>query len=284
MEIMRLLRNQLYARYPRHWLLESYRKRLNEKALRVVQKQSFWPLLRAYREQSQSTGADYWDYLCLYNIVRTLRPLEVLECGTGISTVVLAAALEENDRDGHGRGHLTSMEDQEKWHGMAVKLFPERLKKYADIMLSPRVEYVWGMFRGVGYKDIPTKRYTLVFVDGPDTDAPSDGLDTFDFDYINVVLRSDLPVYGIVDGRVVTCRVFQGIFGMEKVKYDLVSGLGFVGPCLRNDLENWWRAPYFAYELRRSRSVIATWSLSDLLKRATSFYTHGNNGRCGPSS
>ena len=37
-----------------------------------------------------------------------------------------------------------------------------------------------------------------------------------------MVRRSDTPVYGIVDGRVVTCYAFQKIFGPEKVKYDLV--------------------------------------------------------------
>ena len=45
------------------------------------------------------TGASYSDYLTLYEQVKSFKPKEILECGTGITTVVLAQALLENARE-----------------------------------------------------------------------------------------------------------------------------------------------------------------------------------------
>src|SRR3546814_15369311 len=58
----------------------------------------------------------YSDYLTLYEQVRAHRPREILECGTGISTVVLAQALRENAAEiGQAPGRVTSMEDDPDW-------------------------------------------------------------------------------------------------------------------------------------------------------------------------
>ena len=67
-----------------------------------------WPLMVDYARGSAVTGASYSDYLTLWAQIRAFRPREVLECGSGISTVVIAEALRLNAgwsaRPGHFDG------------------------------------------------------------------------------------------------------------------------------------------------------------------------------------
>jgi hypothetical protein len=173
---------------------------------------------------SESTGCSYYDYWTLYNTTRT----EILECGTGVSSVVMAYALMENEQEGSLPGRITSMEDVDLWYQKAKKLMPDKLKPYVEIIHSPKVEYCHSIFRGVGYQDIPQRAYEFVFIDGPETTAPSDGTLTFDFDLINVVTEANHPISAIVDKRAATCYVFQKLLGVDKVKTkaDLKSRMG----------------------------------------------------------
>ena len=195
-----------------------------------------WRTLRDYLAKTTSTGGEYSDYLALYRHVRSHRPREILECGTGVSTVVLAHALLENERDHGIRGRIASMEDKEQWYRMAQDLLPAALSPYVDLVLSPRVEDGWYMFRGVRYEAVPDRPYDFVFVDGPDFDAPSDGTLTFDFDLIRVVEKADQPVHAIIDDRLSTSFVFQKVFGPDKTRYSTRDRLCFVGPVTRRDL------------------------------------------------
>ncbi len=217
-------------------VLQVFRNRAERQARSALAQEPVWRLLEAYKERSNSTGCQYADYWCLYETVRRLKPVEVLECGTGISTLILAAALARNAKDGGPRGRLTSLEDIDQWYQLSKSLLPDELAPYVDFVLRPRCEYTWSMFRGVGYKDVPERPYTLVFIDGPGISAPSDGAKTFDFDYINVVRRSAVPVLGIIDARYSTCYAFQKILGADKVRFDPIKGLGFVGPCTKDDV------------------------------------------------
>ncbi|MEK9643944.1 MAG: hypothetical protein VW547_00230 [Alphaproteobacteria bacterium] len=198
--------------------------------------QPLWKTLNEYLAKTTSTGGEYSDYLALYSHVRKHRPREILECGTGVSTVILAHALMENERDGGPCGRITSMEDLEQWYVIAQQLLPEHLAPYVDLVLSPRIEDGWYMFRGVRYETVPDRRYDFVFVDGPDFDAPSDGMLTFDFDLIRVVEKADQPVHAIIDDRLSTTFVCQQVFGPDKARYSTQHRLCFVGPVTRHDL------------------------------------------------
>jgi hypothetical protein len=234
----------------------------------------FWPLLDRYGRESKFRGADHWDYLTLYESVRRLKPREVLECGTGLTTVPLAAALADNEREGHGPGRVTSMEDMEPWHDMAVRLFPDELKAHVDMVLSPRTEYTYAMFRGAGYAEVPERPYTFAWVDGPDPVLPADGQKTFDFDFLNVVRRSDQPVWGLIDARNMTAFVFQKIFGTGKVRHDAMTGIVYLGPCRRADMEVFTDHSH-ATDLRRSGSTIASWSVRGVSRRIGGFVPEG---------
>lgn len=191
-----------------------------------------------YIKKSESTGCSYFDYWTLYHYIRKNKPAEILECGTGVSSIVMAHALMENEQDGSLTGRITSMEDVDLWYQKAQNLIPEKLRPYIEIIHSPKVEYYHSIFRGVGYRDIPQRAYEFVFIDGPETTAPSDGSLTFDFDLINVVTRAEQPISAIVDKRAATCYVFQKLFGVDKVKFDARCDLCFVGPITRVDLKS----------------------------------------------
>jgi hypothetical protein len=195
-----------------------------------------WQTLKDYLTRSNSTGGEYSDYMALYDHVRTHKPQEILECGTGVSTVVMAHALMENERETGQRGRITSMEDKEQWYRLAAELLPEHLAPYVGLVLSPLVEDGWYIFRGVRYETLPDRKYDFVFVDGPDFDSLVDGKLTFDFDLIRVVEKADHPVHAVVDDRLSTSFVYQKVFGPEKARYDTSHRLCFVGPVTRGDL------------------------------------------------
>jgi hypothetical protein len=203
---------------------------------RILLHQELWSLLSDYMAQTQSTGCQFLDYEAIYSQVRQLKPREILECGTGTSTVVLAYALMKNAREDGVMGRVTSMEESPQWFEMAAGLLPDSLRPYVDICLSPTVEDGYTIYRGLRYRDVPPRPFDFVFTDGPSTIAPSDGTRACDFDYLHVVRHSETPVYGLIDNRLTTCYVLQKIFGPDKVRFDAMRKLGYVGPCSKHDL------------------------------------------------
>lgn len=214
--------------------LHNYLEQSAEKKIKA--NRPLWEFLKAYIEKSPSTGCSFSDYFVLYNYVRRYKPKEVLECGTGMSTVVLAQALKENHQEGGAQGRIASMEENEEYYKKALGLFPESLKEYAEIFLSPAIEDTRDFFRGVRYKDIPYRKYDFVFVDGPDlmTDPKGSSL-AFDYDIVRIIANSDTPVAGFVDTRTSTCFIYSLIFG-DKFRYDYVRKLGIIEPCTKKDV------------------------------------------------
>ncbi len=195
-----------------------------------------WTGLQEYLTKSTSTGAEFGDYYELYTFVKEHKPKEILECGTGVTTIVMAQALLENERETGVKGRITSMEDKEQWFKVANDLLPEKYSKYIEIVLSPLVEDGWSIYRGIRYKELPERQYEFVFVDGPDFESLKDGMLTFDFDLIRVVEKSNTPVYAIVDDRLSSSYVYQKVFGVDKVRYSPKHRLSFIGPCCKQDL------------------------------------------------
>lgn len=222
--------------YGKPWIIAQLRRVVRRYALRNLQaNESLWREVRRFKDHSPSTGCSWSDLWVLYDTVRKRRPREILELGPGLSTVVLAHALIENEREGYP-GRITAMEELEFYLDSARALLPDQMRPYVDYHLSPRVDDVYQIFRGVAYRDVPDRPYDFVFVDGPEHHSPTDGEFAFDIDFINVVKRSEQPVYGIVDLRLTSSFVFQTVFGPDKVKFDAVRELCFVGPCRRDDL------------------------------------------------
>jgi predicted O-methyltransferase YrrM len=164
--------------------------RCNLRAERVLRVNGvLWDLLLRVSRSNAVTGAGYSDYLALYEQVRWHKPREVLECGTGISTVVLAQALRENEAEGYGRGRVTSMEEDPFWHRNAQEHLPVELWDYVDLVHSPKVDGHYKIFRSVQYQSLPDRPYSFVFSDGPERHSPVNGDKLFDLDLIQVIRR-----------------------------------------------------------------------------------------------
>jgi len=216
--------------------LVARRNRRAEAALRAMT--GLWERMEAYARSSIVTGASMSDYLTLYEEVRRWRPAEILELGTGISTVVMAYALKENEAEGGPRGHITSMEEDADWHRHACASLPGDLAAYVDMVHSPKADGSYKMFRGVQYESVPRRAYDFVFSDGPERHSPVNGDKLFNLDLIQVVARSETPIRAVVDNHYLTFYVLQKVFGPELARYSVRHKLMFVGPVTRDDVRH----------------------------------------------
>lgn len=218
------------------------RKWAGWEAQRRLSQTSVWDPLQHYLVRTKSTGCSYIDYWHLYRQIKQYRPSEVLELGTGASTIVMAHALLEN-----GGGRITSMEESEDWYRHAVDNLPSGLP--VELVLSETVEDTFSIFRGIRYRHVPARPYDFVFVDGPAYETTR-GEVTFDFDLIKVVSTSTTPVRAVIDKRVSTCFVLQRLLP-GKVRYVPHLGLAFIDGVTQKDLRTIDRAtPSSSFELR----------------------------------
>ncbi|MFT5180744.1 MAG: hypothetical protein ACI8S3_000620 [Alphaproteobacteria bacterium] len=224
----------------RKWLVDAMVAKRSRQARRILEaKPELWALMTEVAAGTAVTGASYSDYLTLYEQVRTHRPREILECGTGISTVVLAQALRDNAaEDGGAPGRVTSMEDDAEWFRIASERLPEGVADIVEIVHSPKADGFFKCFRGVCYEAVPDRPYDFVFSDGPDRHSPVNGDKLFNLDLINVVRRSERPVRAVVDNHYLTFYVFQKVFGLDKARYSVSHKLMFVGPITKHDVRH----------------------------------------------
>lgn len=218
-------------------VLQAVRARRNERSKKALQAHTgLWQAMSDYARASNVTGASFSDYWTLYEEVRRWKPVEVLECGTGISTLVLAQALLDNQRDGAPSGRLTSVEDDTTWYALARDALPAGLNGTVELVNIPKTEGLHRIFRGVRYEYLPDRPYDFVFSDGPDRRSPVTGEKLFNLDLIEVIARSDHSVRAVVDNHYLTFYILQKLLGTDKARYDVWRKLMFVGPVTRHDL------------------------------------------------
>ena len=214
-------------------------KKIEEQAERQVKGHAILrDFLEYYGRNSPSTGCSYADYLLLYRYIKNHNPKEVLECGTGFSTVVIAQALKENEEEYGVKGHLVSMEQNGSYHAAAIESLPPPLKNdpRLEIVLSPVMEDTCGFFRGIRYKEVPKRAYDFVFVDGPDSAAnPTNKPLTLNCDFVKLVSENEHPTSALIDTRVGTCFMYSLLFP-GKFRYDYLRKVGIVESVTKNDL------------------------------------------------
>jgi len=221
----------------RHWPSVWLAQKIEQSAEgRIRCNEVLWCLLEPYIQRSPSTGVSFSDYGVLYQWIKKYRPREVLECGTGMSTVVIAQALRENFEESGVKGRVTSMEEYENYHASAKSLFPRELDEYAEILFSPAVEDHYHLFRGTRYAEIPDRKYDFVFVDGPALlSDPKDPNAAINMDFIKLVAKADHPIAALIDTRTTTCYVYS-LFFPKKFRYDYLRKVGIVLPSTKKDL------------------------------------------------
>lgn len=223
----------------RAWWIEKLVARRNRRAEKTLMKRpEFANAITEYAKVSNVTGASMSDYLTLYEEIRARKPKEVLEFGTGFTTVVMAQALIENAAEGAPLGRITSMEEHEGWTETALKALPREVAHVVQIVHSPKVDGYYKLFRGVQYADIPIRAYDFVFSDGPERHSPVNNDKLFDLDLIHIVRRSSKPIHAVVDNHYLTFYVLQKVFGTKLARYSPSHRLMFVGPVTKSDVRH----------------------------------------------
>ena len=206
----------------------NFRRRLSAQAAQrnsarfLMERPELRSLIQRMRKTSDSHGVSDTDFVALYLAVRKLKPKVVLECGTGMSTHIIAQAMLDEFGPNIENLRLVSMEHIKKWRDHNDSLLPARFRDFVEIVHSPAVTYFHSIFRGSAYEQIPDHPYEFVFIDGPaalDEDGSlTVGLDfVCNMDFVRLILHSENPVWGIVDGRKLTVLAYHFLFGPNKV-------------------------------------------------------------------
>lgn len=149
---------------------------------------------------SPSTGCNYAELAVLYYHIRRFRPTEVLELGSGLSTVVMAHAALRNSVSG-APCFVTSMEEATDFAAATWQIIPERLARNVDIVVSEVTAVPEpGGWVAVGYRELPGKPYDMVFIDGPQLPDNSRDSMYYDADVLRVA-RSSGGLVALLDGR-----------------------------------------------------------------------------------
>ena len=203
------------------------RKPLNRVINHVCKKRLFHTLpeiedkLLAYSKGSETTGTQWTTLWFAVDAILKTKPLHILECGTGSSTLVLAEAvrlLQIQDQSYHPL--ITSMESVDIWFETAKSNLPAEYSDIVEILYGPRKKFEWAMYRGYIHDNIPDRPFEFIFLDGPGYD---DEFGTsFCADVLFVANNSKKErLTGVIDGRTSSAFVLQNIFGVGASRYFL---------------------------------------------------------------
>jgi len=124
---------------------------------------------------STSLGITGPEAISHYQSVVERRPHNVLECGSGLSTVILGFAALLLSQEGH-KCRIHAMEESVHWARDLEPLIPNQVKPFINLVVSPTVSQPEGdSWQGLRYRDKPEEPYDLVFVDGPEYSGFSEG-------------------------------------------------------------------------------------------------------------
>jgi hypothetical protein len=162
------------------------------------------------------TGAGATDYLLLTRAIETLRPRTVLELGGGITTYVMARALQRTG------GYLVSVDHIAQYSEGARALLTDDLAPLVSFHLSPAIGENFKGTDVIRYRDIPGGSFDLIYVDGP----PS-MIGTRHFPTVDAMLHYGERTVIIVDGRRATLS-FMSRWLDCPVLYDPVLSVGVI--------------------------------------------------------
>jgi hypothetical protein len=147
-------------------------------------------------------GPDYSDLWFLYRVVRRRKPRCILEFGSGCSTVIMAQALWENQRESSrgDRGHLYSVDANPYWAKITSNSIPGHLRELCEVFYSPLLEVSYLGTPVYRHSQIPDVVPDLLYLDGPLlTPERQIAVDVLDLEP-----RFSPGFYMIVDGRKAT--------------------------------------------------------------------------------
>lgn len=199
------------------------------RSIKYLKDNNIYEYINNLRMTYPTTGCGASDYAFLHRYVRRYKPRKFLECGTGLSTHVIAHAMNMFSSK-HGEDIvLVSMESEKSWYDYAMKYYPEAYNRFLKIVYSPIENYQYSFVTGTSYQSIPEHEYDAVYIDGPDQ------RNMCNMDFVKILLSSNKKMTGIIDLRRETGIAYSALFGTKKIFY-YPSKIGMIGPVDKSDL------------------------------------------------
>lgn len=193
---------------PLNWL----RRRNESRAEGMVRAHHYlYDTIRSVRTACGSTGCEYSDYLELYSQILRRRPACILELGSGVSTAVIALALQELAQP----AVFVSVDESPEWLDRARKALSRNLAPLVRFHYSPRIERPYGKWMGCCYESLPDFPWDFVFIDGPVPRRPG-GPKCFNSDILNLPV---LPHFAMLDQRILTYQALKDLLPGMRVRY-----------------------------------------------------------------
>jgi hypothetical protein len=173
----------------------------------------------------------YSDYGIMTSLIRQLKPLFILECGTGRSTWDLAEALRKNEEEFGIKGLLVSVTDNLHWFNEAVSRFPKDLKNYTQIIFSARKDHAHLFIKGSVFGELPDYPYDLVFIHRPEVLSGAEGETDpiVSLDFIEIVKKSTKSVTAVLgDAAPLSILVHSLFLGKGKIRYNEKKGFSII--------------------------------------------------------
>lgn len=142
---------------------------------------------------------DFSDLWFLYKLVRERKPHCILEFGSGCSTIILAQAVWENERNSsaHANSNLYSLDADPYWTEVTRKTIPPYLQKICHIIHSSLLAVDYLGAAGWRHANVPDITPDFIYLDGP---ALTPGRQVV-VDVLDMEKRFLPGFFMIVDGR-----------------------------------------------------------------------------------
>ena|SRR3990167_6646103 len=182
--------------------------------------------------------------MLLHKYIVQKKPHNILELGSGKTTLVMAHALALlNKEDPKIKRKLYSYEAIRKFYENIKKIIPFKYFAHVDLIYSERRETFWReTVYGFHYSQLPRVPFDMVFVDGPteyrDAEAIKKGEKGVCLDLFYLLeAQQNHPIDVIVDRKLNSLQVYQSLLPKRLVKFDPIMDVGVIPKLQGNMLE-----------------------------------------------
>lgn len=184
------------------------KSRFTDIGVEYLKKAGVWDWLVGVDEESKSSGTNPYNLAVLWEYIKTYKPQYFLELGTGVSTHLIARAMDRFCK--YDEIKLVSMEHNEKYYEWALQQKPKF--NFVEILLSEiALENIFSWVVA-SYVETPWYPYDMVFVDGPPQDTFAGG------DLFWVIANSKKDITAVIDQRVLTVLAYYFLLGKNHIK------------------------------------------------------------------
>jgi len=216
------------------------RKRRNKRSLielKSVNGGELFNYIQSVSNKSTSTGCEYSDYLTIWEDLNKKLPSTILECGSGITTVIFAyfCSIQKNP----DLIKFISLEESQKYYDNILNIFPEDLKQYVEILHKERAEQYYNGILGAYYTNVPKLNFDYIFIDGPTDRAKFNDKEypkCFNSDIINILMQSNKNICGLIDQRIFTLWALKKIIPRGSFRYDVIRKITYLNDINTSDL------------------------------------------------